>query len=84
MSQNEAIKVVLFFGEELAIPDNHDYVACDANGDIFSYIHCPEYSRDNNYWRPVMLNDSPYYHKNIGPISTDKAQRMMECYHVSA
>ena len=83
MNQSEAIKVVLFFGEELAIPDNHDYVACDATGAIFSYFYCPEYSRDGSYWLSSSIDDLPQFIKNIGPVGTDKAQRMMENYHVS-
>ena len=83
MSQH-GTKTVLFFGQELTIPASHYYVACDADGDIYSYINRPEFSKeeDEDYWVTGKPEPSMMLIKNIGPVGLDKAKKMMECYHV--
>lgn len=83
MSQSAAVKTVFFFGEEIVIPDHHDYVACDTNGAVFSYFYRPEFSRDGGYWLSSDPDDLPQFIMKFGHVDTDKAQRMMENYHVS-
>lgn len=80
MSQHET-KTVLFFSQELTIPAHHYYVACDASGDIYSYIYRPEFPEEEDFW-VTSQPEEPVFIKNIGEVKLVKAKKMMECYHV--
>lgn len=40
------MREVEYFGETISIPADHEWVATDADGEIYSYSDKPEYSED--------------------------------------
>ena len=44
------MREVEYFGVKISIPAEHEWVAMDANGEIYSYSDMPEYNEDIKVW----------------------------------
>ena len=50
------MREVEYYGVSISIPADHEWVATDADGEIYSYSDKPEYSEDTMIWGSDFLD----------------------------
>lgn len=70
---NPPLREVEYFGRTISIPANHEWLATDGNGEIYSYLKKPEYSEDIMVWACDASKDEFMFIGEAKPIGADAA-----------
>ena len=76
------MREVEYFGETISIPADHEWVATDADGEIYSYSDKPEYSEDTMIWGSDFLDSECPFAVAVAPISTEDAANSLRHYPI--
>lgn len=70
---NPPLREVEYFGRTISIPANHEWLATDGDGEIYSYPKKPEYSEDIMVWACDASKDEFMFIGEAKPIGADAA-----------
>ena len=76
------MREVEYFGETISIPADHEWVATDADGEIYSYSDNPEYSEDTMIWGSDFLDSECPFAGAVAPISAEDAANSLRHYPI--
>ena len=76
------MREVEYFGVKISIPADHEWVATDADGEIYSYSDKPEYSEDTMIWGSDFLDSECPFAVAVAPISTEDAANSLRHYPI--
>ena len=76
------LREVEYFGVNISIPADHEWVATDADGEIYSYSDKPEYSEDTMIWGSDFLDSECPFAGAVAPISAEDAANSLRHYPV--
>ena len=74
------MREVEYFGETISIPADHEWVAMDANGEIYSHSAMPEYNVNIRIWVGNYFEGTCMFRGEAEPISRNDARNSLRHY----
>lgn len=78
------MREVEYFGETISIPADHEWVAMDANGEIYSHSNMPEYNEDIKVWGGKSFESTCLFRGAAEPSSRNDARNSLRHYPIGA
>lgn len=76
------MRQVEYGGVSISIPADHEWVAMDANGEIYSYSNMPEYNEDIKVWGGNSFESTCLFRGSAEPSSRNDARNSLRNYPI--